>query len=194
MHLLFLILLASLASCSKLTKKAAEVKLIESDSEVFKGEGIHVQCLVTYHDPDTFKEVVVEFTRLTNGSEAEALSKNGEVVVQAPQGQKYAAYVVNSGNRAQEHAFRIENIDIESDSGIYRCQIRLKDQILDVKQVKIEVVTDQAETLPRMSLPTTAKNSPQIKRTTTDIGQNQDLTCQRERVLQQNAKNSKRKW
>lgn len=186
-----LALLASSASCSKITKPA-EVKLIESDSEVFKGEGIHVQCLVTYHDPQLLDDIIVEFTRLTNSSAAEALSQNGEVVVQAPQGQKYAAYVVNSGQHAQEHAFRIENIDIHSDSGVYKCQVRLKDKILDVKQVKINVVTDPAVVYEMM--PTTKSfNTLHSKRTTTDIGQNQDLTCQRERVLQQNLKNSKRK-
>ena len=73
----------------------------------------------------------------------QSLSSNGEVQSQHPQGQKYVAYVRNSGNHAKEHAFRILNIDTDNDSGVYECLVKYKDEVVDHKKQIVTVVTEE---------------------------------------------------
>ena len=110
-----------------------------SNPEVYEGEGVHIQCLVEYSDPNP-KNVVVEIRRtLFNTSEIQSLSSNGHVLLSEPRGQKYEAYVVNHGSKSQEHAFKIQNIHDRLDSGMYQCLIKSNGRVLDSKQTRVQV-------------------------------------------------------
>lgn len=121
-----------------------KIKMMTSKPEVYKGEVITVQCLVTNHEPD-WDEITVEINRSVFNSSVpnQPLSSNGELQSPHPQGQKYVAYVRNSGENAKEHAFRIQNIDLDNDSGVYECLVKYKDEIVDKKRQKVEVVTEE---------------------------------------------------
>ena len=80
---------------------------------------------------------------LFSSMQRQSLSSNGEVQSQHPQGQKYVAYVRNSGNHAKEHAFRILNIDTDNDSGVYECLVKYKDEVVDHKKQIVTVVTEE---------------------------------------------------
>ena len=119
----------------------AQISQMLADSEVFQGDGIHIQCLVRY-DPKA-EEITVELTRtLANTSETQALSSNGKVLLKEPQGQKYDAYVAQANPRAKEHAFKITNIDILQDSGVYRCLVKHRGRVIDRKEAQVQVYED----------------------------------------------------
>ena len=71
------------------------------------------------------------------------MSSNGEVQSEEPHGQKYIAYVQNTGDKTKEHAFRIQNIDIDNDSGVYECLVKHNDKIVDRKNKTVEVITEE---------------------------------------------------
>ena len=86
---------------------------------------------------------MIIFLKICSSVPNQPLSSNGELQSPHPQGQKYVAYVRNSGENAKEHAFRIQNIDLDNDSGVYECLVKYKDEIVDKKRQKVEVVTEE---------------------------------------------------
>ena len=81
-------------------RSPARIKRILTNPEVYEGEGVHIQCLVEYQDPLNSQNVEVEMRRsVFNTSEVQSLSSNGKVLIKEPPGQKYEAYVANSGSK-----------------------------------------------------------------------------------------------
>ena len=119
----------------------AKIKTINADPEPFRGDAIHIQCLVDYHEPAHSDDITVELRRFVfKTSETQSLSSNGIVQIEVvPKGQKYDAYVINSGQNAKEHAFKIFNINVDKDSGIYKCLVKHKGQVIDTKEIPINV-------------------------------------------------------
>ena len=72
-----LILLMSLLCLNQ----AAKIKQIKVNPEVFKGEYIHLQCLVEYEEEDSKSELSIEFYRSTDQDQLEHLSSNGELEI-----------------------------------------------------------------------------------------------------------------
>ena len=93
----------------------AKIKRLYVKSEVYENDLIHVQCVVDYHEPSLFDEILVEVHRsLFNSTENQVLSLNGEVLSQPPPNSKqsYDAYVSENGPTSREHAFKITNVHI----------------------------------------------------------------------------------
>ena len=111
-------------------------------SEVFKGEYIHLQCLVEYDEQDSKSELSIEFYRSTDQDQLEHLSSNGELEIEVPSGQKFYAYVGDLESNTQEHAFRITNIDFK-DSGNYSCHIRKNQDLIDHKKRNVQVQQEE---------------------------------------------------
>ena len=122
--------------------QAAKIKQIKVNPEVFKGEYIHLQCLVEYEEEDSKSELSIEFYRSTDQDQLEHLSSNGELEVEVPSGQKYYAYVGDLESNTQEHAFRITNIDFK-DSGNYSCHIRKNQDLVDFKKRMVQVQEEE---------------------------------------------------
>ena len=125
------LLFATLASLAALSlSQSAKIKLIKVNSEIYKGESIHIQCLVEYSPSESEKELTVEFYRSTTKpgnqtvpGQIQHLSSNGQLKAEVPLGQKYYAYVEALNSNTKEHAFRITNIH-QRDSGNYSCIVR----------------------------------------------------------------------
>ena len=47
----------------KHSKMPAKIKRIFANREVYENEGIHIQCVVDYHEPRLFDEIIVEVHR-----------------------------------------------------------------------------------------------------------------------------------
>ena len=80
--LLFVLLtLTSFFSEAGATKHIpAKIKQLYVKSEVYENDLIHVQCVVDYHEPGLFDEILVEVHRsLFNSTENQVLSLNGEI-------------------------------------------------------------------------------------------------------------------
>ena len=58
---IFLILANYLSAAAK--KMPAKIKRIFANREVYESEGIHIQCVVDYHEPRMFDEITVEVHR-----------------------------------------------------------------------------------------------------------------------------------
>jgi len=139
------LLFATLALLATLNfSQAAKIKLIKVKSEVYKGESIHIQCLVEYSPSESENELTVEFYRSTNqpGGHIQHLSSNGKLRAEVPLGQNYDAYVEDLGSNTKEHAFRITNIH-QRDSGNYSCWVRNNHDLIDLKRKSVQVVEEE---------------------------------------------------
>ena len=58
---IFLILSNYLSAAAK--RMPAKIKRIFANREVYENEGIHIQCVVDYHEPRLFDEIIVEVHR-----------------------------------------------------------------------------------------------------------------------------------
>lgn len=124
----------------------ARIKRIFANREVYEKEGIHIQCLVDYHEPKWFDQIVVEVHRsLFNSTETQVLSSNGEVQRQPPEKQFYDAYIAENGPTSKEHAFKISNVNIKNDSGDYECLVKQNGSVIDRKHVPVRVVLEEPE-------------------------------------------------
>ena len=74
--------------------QAAKIKQIKVNPEVFKGEYIHLQCLVEYEEEDSKSELSIEFYRSTDQDELEHLSPSKGVLMsrQGDMSQKKSAW------------------------------------------------------------------------------------------------------
>jgi hypothetical protein len=124
----------------------ARIKRIFANHEVYENEGIHIQCLVDYHEPKWFDQIVVEVHRsLFNSTETQVLSLNGEVQRQPPPKQSYDAYIAENGPTSKEHAFKISNVNIKNDSGDYECLVKQNGSVIDRKHVSVRVVLEEPD-------------------------------------------------
>ena len=60
---IFLILANYLSAAAKKMPAIAKIKRIFANREVYENEGIHIQCVVDYHEPRLFDEIIVEVHR-----------------------------------------------------------------------------------------------------------------------------------
>ena len=58
---IFLILANYFLAAAK--RMPAKIKRIYASREVYENDGIHIQCVVDYHEPKLFDEIVVEVHR-----------------------------------------------------------------------------------------------------------------------------------
>jgi len=183
--LLNLALVALKTNAEEKDSPPVKIKYMTSRAEVFKGEMITVQCLVTSHEQN-WDEITVEINRSVFNSSVpnQQMSSNGEVQSEEPHGQKYIAYVQNTGDKTKEHAFRIQNIDIDNDSGVYECLVKHNDKIVDRKNKTVEVITEELPpAYPTRSYKKQIEKNDNPKSLTTTIDK---LMCHEERKAKKN--------
>ena len=184
--LIFVLLtLTSYISAAAAKHIPAKIKRLYVKSEVYENDLIHVQCVVDYHEPSLFDDILVEVHRsLFNSTENQVLSLNGVVLRQLPANSKqsYDAYVSENGPTSREHAFKITNVNIKNDSGEYECLVKNKNgSVLDRKHVVVNVMNEEALdyedifTINRASIPIL-------------LGQTDDLQVVQEQTLPSNLK------
>ena len=187
--LLFVLLtLTSFFSEAGATKHIpAKIKQLYVKSEVYENDLIHVQCVVDYHEPGLFDEILVEVHRsLFNSTENQVLSLNGEVLSQPPPNSKqsYDAYVAENGPTSREHAFKITNVHIKNDSGKYECLVKNKNgSVLDRKHVTVDVIMEEPLDYEDIFTINRASNIPSLL-----LGQTDDLQVAQENTLPSNLK------
>lgn len=124
--------------CGKHHQPHISTLMANSNGKPYEGEAIHIQCLVK---SNSFDDLVVEFHRsIANYSgPSEILSSNNEILTAEPQGKSYQVEIEESSNNANIYAFKIFNIDIQQDSGVYKCLVKQKGKVIDKKETSITV-------------------------------------------------------
>jgi hypothetical protein len=145
-----ILFLAAATAGAKINRSLAEIKMISPAVEVFEGEGIHVQCVVAYHDINDIDDFTVEWVRTVDKAPSviELLSQNGRVIADQPLGKKYHAFITSvdpdRGLHLREHNFRIQNIDVPNDEGMYACVIKHGDQVISRRDTVIDVLPKES--------------------------------------------------
>ena len=167
----------------------AKIKRIFANREVYEKDGIHIQCLVDYHEPKFFDEIIVEVHRsLFNSTETQVLSLNGKVQRKPPEKQSYDAYVAENGPTSKEHAFKISNVNIKDDSGNYECLVKQNGTVIDRRHVPIHVVVEEpddfSEFFTRASIPRYRAETDELQVVKETLPSN--LKCKNERHTKPN--------
>lgn len=137
---LALLMVVGRCLCGKLhpQKNQPHISTMMANEKPYQGEVIQVQCLVK---STNFEDLVVEFRRsIANQSKpVEVLSSNNEILIVEPRGQRYQVDIEESSNNANIYVLKIFNINIQNDSGVYKCLVKHKGQVLDKRETLIMV-------------------------------------------------------